>query len=241
MSTVLSDVPAEQPESMADNLAGMGSFFIDPAAAAGRVHRKWFWVGPLIVFSIVSSIASYLMLPIVQHVMEVMPIPSGVDPERFQKGIAMTVTITRISMFLTPVVAVIIYLIQALVIYASGSVMGVNAKFRSIFNLVAGCSLIQVLSSVAALVILKAKGDVSSTAELRPALGLDIFMPEGANKYLTAFLGYFSVFEIWWIVMVVLIFSIAFRVSKGKAFAIVLPWIVLSLVFRVGAAMLQRT
>ncbi len=241
MSTVLSDVPMEQPESMGDNLAGMGAFFIDPAGAARRVFRKWFWVGPLIVFSIVSSIASYLMLPIVQHVMEVMPIPSGADAAQFQKGVAMSMTITRISMFLTPVVALVIYLVQSLVIFGSGSVMGLNAKFRSIFNLVAGCSLIQLLSSVAALIILKAKGEISSTAELRPALGLDIFMPEGANKYLTAFLGYFSVFEIWWIVMMVLILSVAFRVTKGKAFAIVAPWIFLSIAFRVGAAMLQRT
>jgi len=68
------------------------------------------WVGPLIVFSIVSSIASYLMLPIIQHVMEVMPIPAGADPAQFQKGMAMSMTITRISMFLTPVVAAIIFL-----------------------------------------------------------------------------------------------------------------------------------
>jgi hypothetical protein len=55
-----------------------------------------------------------------------------------------------------------------------------------------------------------------------------------------AFLGYFSIFEIWWIVMMVLIFSTAFGTTKGKAFAVVLPLIVLSLLFRVGAAVFQR-
>jgi hypothetical protein len=241
MSTVISDLPAGQPESVADNLVGMGSFFVDPAGAARRIFRKWFWVGPLIVFSIVSSVASYLMLPIIQHVMEVMPIPAGADPGQFAKGMAMSMTITRISMFLTPVVAAIIFLVQSLILYGSSSVMGIEAKFRPIFNLVAGCSLIQLLSSIAALIILKAKGEVSSTAELRPALGLDIFMPEGSNKYLTAFLGYFSVFELWWIVMMVLIFSSAFRVSKGKAFAAVAPWVFISLAFRVGSALLQKS
>jgi hypothetical protein len=73
-------------------------------------------------------------------------------------------------------------------------------------------------------------------AELRPALGFDIFLPEGSNKFLAAFLGYFSVFEIWWIVMIVLIFSAAFRVSKGKAFSVVLPLILLNVILRVGTA-----
>jgi hypothetical protein len=75
---------------------------------------------------------------------------------------------------------------------------------------------------------------------LQPALGFDIFLPEGTNKFLMAFLGYFSVFEIWWIVMLVLIFAAAFRVSKGKAFAVIAPLVLLSLLWRVGAAALQR-
>jgi len=80
--------------------------------------------------------------------------------------------------------------------------------------LVAGCGLIQALAAIAALIVLKGKGEVSTREELRPALGLDIFLPEGTNKFLSAFLGYFSVFEIWWIVMMVLIFAAAFRVSN---------------------------
>jgi hypothetical protein len=116
----------------------------------------------------------------------------------------------------------------------------VNAKFVWLFNLLAGCSLIQLLGGLASFAILKAKGEVSTMAELRPALGLDIFMPEGANKYAVALLGYFSIFEIWWIVMMVLIFSAAFRVTKGKAFAIISPLIILSILFRVIGAAFQR-
>jgi hypothetical protein len=118
--------------------------------------------------------------------------------------------------------------------------MGIPAKFRSLFNLVAGCSLIQLLASVAGLIIVRAKSDVSTFAELRPALGLDIFLPEGSNKLLTGLLGYFSVFEIWWIVMIVLIFSLAFKVSRGKAFSAVLPLILLNLILRVAGAAFSR-
>lgn len=240
MSTLAPELPADRGESFADDLAGMGSFFIDPAGAAKRIFRKWFWIGPLVLFSVVSIIASYMMMPIVQHVLEVSPVPPNVTPEQYQRGVDMGMTFQRIGMYLAPIIAAIIYAVAALILFGMCSVMSIEAKFRWLFNLVAGCSLIQLLSSIASIVILKAKGDVSTVAELRPALGLDIFMPEGANKFLTAFLGYFSIFELWWAVMMVLIFSAAFRVSKGKAFAAILPLILLSIILRVASVAFQR-
>ena len=98
----------------------------------------------------------------------------------------------------------------------ASAVFSVGQDFRELFNLVAGCGLIQAVAAIAAIIVLKSKGEISSTAELRPALGLDIFLPEGTSRFLVAFVGYFSVFEIWWIVMLLLIFSAAFRVCKAK-------------------------
>lgn len=152
----------------------------------------------------------------------------------------MAMTIQRISMYFSPVIVAVILSLQALVVFATCSVLSMDMKFRWAFNLVAGCSLIQVLASIASLAVLKGKGEISTMAELRPALGLDIFLPEGTNKYATAFLGYFSVFEIWWIVMMMLVFSAAFRVRKGRAFAAILPLILVSILLRIGAAVLQK-
>lgn len=152
----------------------------------------------------------------------------------------MVLKFQSVGIYLAPIIAAVLFSIQALILLGMSSIMSVPAKFRSMFNLVAGCSLIQLLASIAGLIILKAKGEVSTMAELRPALGLDIFLPEGGSKFLAAFLGYFSVFEIWWIVMIVLIFSTAFRVSKGKAFCVVLPLILLNIIFRVGGAALSH-
>ncbi len=239
MSTTSQPFPAQR-ETIGDDLAGMGSFYIDPQGAARRVFNKWFWIGPLVIFSIVSVIASYELMPIIQHVLEVAPTPSGARPEDVQRGMEVAMTVQRVSMYFAPLIAALIMAVQALIIFATCTVLTVDAKFRWLFNLVAGCSLIQILASIASVVILKAKGEVSTMAELRPALGLDIFLPEGTSKYAMAFLGYFSIFEIWWIVMLLLTFSAAFRVSKGKAFAAILPLIVLSILMRVGAVAFQR-
>ena len=152
----------------------------------------------------------------------------------------MGLKIQSITVYLAPIFTAALFAIQSAILLGTASIMSVQTKFRWLFNLIAGCSLIQLLAFLAGFVIVKAKSDISTMAELRPALGLDIFLPEGTNKFLAAFLGFFSVFEIWWIVMLILILSTAFRVSKGKAVAVVLPLVVLSLLFRLGSAALSQ-
>lgn len=240
MSTMAPELPSERTETFGDDLAGMGCFFIDPRGAARRVLTKWFWVGPLIVVSIVWIISGYLTLPMTQHVMEITPPPANVAPEQYQRSLEIGMMIQRIVMWFTPVFTAVIYCLEALILFAMCSIMSVTASFRSLFNLAMGCALISALARIAAVIILKSKGELSSMAELQPALGLDIFLPEGTNKYVVALLGYVTIFEIWWIVMMILIFSAAFRTTKGKAFAVILPIILLSLMFRVGTALFQR-
>jgi hypothetical protein len=179
-------------------------------------------------------------MPIVQHVMEIAPMPANLSPEAYQKQLGIGLIFTKVLVYCAPVGAGVLFGFQALVLLVMSSIMSVRAKFRELFNLAAGCAMIQLLSSIAGVIILKAKGEVSTMAELRPALGLDIFLPEGTNKFLVGILGYFSVFEIWWIVMLVLIYAAAFRTSKGKGFAAVLPLILLNLLFRIVGAAFQR-
>ena len=73
-------------------------------------------------------------------------------------------------------------------------------------------------------------------ADLQPPLGFDIFMPSGANRILVAFLGYFNVFEVWEIVMAVLIVAAAYRISKGKAAVVVAPLFILGLLAKLLGA-----
>jgi len=240
MEAIAPELPADSEENFASHLAGMGSFLIDPAGAARRVYSKWFWIAPLILFSVISIAASFVLMPMARHVMEIAPLPPNTSPEQYQKGMNVGLTIMRISMYFAPVVAALIFAIQTAVLFGASAAMSIKASFRQLFNLVTGCSLIQALAAIAGIVVLKGKGEVSTQAELRPALGLDIFLPETANKVLTAIVGYFSVFEIWWTIMMVLIFSVAFRVTKGKALAAILPLVFLSIALRALGAMFQR-
>jgi hypothetical protein len=237
VSTLAPDLPLEPRESFGDDIAGMGSFFIDPEGAAKRTSHKWFWVGPLIVCSIIAIITQLVRLPITQQVMETMPLPNGMTDAQWGKQMQISLMIQHIAVWCSPILVAIIYLIQAGILMAMASILTGTARFRTLFNIVAGCSLIASLEAIASVIVLKMKAPVSTVAELKPPLGLDIFVSEGSSKLLMGFLSYFTVFNLWWIVMMVLVLAAALRISKGKAFAILLPVIILSLLLIVvGAA-----
>jgi hypothetical protein len=236
MSTLAPELPLEPRESFADDLAGMGSYFIDPEGAAKRAFHKWFWIGPLIVVSIVGIVTQLLRLPITQQVMETMSPPNGLSPEQWEKQTQISLMVQHIVVWCTPIVLLVIYALQSVILLAMCSILTVTVKFRTLFNIAAGCSLITALEAIASIIVLKMKAPVSTMAELKPPLGLDIFVSEGSNKVLMGVLSYVTVFNVWWIIMMVLVLAAAFRISKGKAFAIVLPWILLSLVFIVLGA-----
>jgi Yip1 domain len=233
-------VTQEEQGSFAGDLVGMFNFFIDPAGAAKLIRHKWFWVGPVVLLSIVGIVIGILVMPIVQQVLLSQPPPPGQDPAQYQKGLAIGLAIQRYATYCSPILVVILIAISAAIVLASCSVMQIKTKFLWLFNLLAGVSLINLLQSIATYLIIKGKGEINTPAELQPPLGLDIFMGEGTNKFLTAFVGYFSVFQIWYIVMLVLVFAAAFKVSKGKALAAVAPLLILTLLLKLGGAAFQR-
>lgn len=240
MSTLVPDLPLEPRESFGDDLAGMGSFFIDPEGAARRAYHKWFWIGPLIVVSIIAIVTQVVRLPITQQMMETMQLPNGVTEAQWNKQMQISIMVQHIAVFFSPILVAIIFAIQAVILLGMCAIVTVNAKFRTLFNVVAGCSLIGSLEAIASVIVLKMKAPVSTMAEMKPPLGLDIFLSEGTNKYLMAFLGYFTVFQIWWLIMMVLVLAATLRISKGKAFAITLPLVFFGLLFAIVGAVFAK-
>jgi len=229
-------VPAAEPESPMSDFSGMFNFFIDAQAAAKRLRRKWFWIAPLILASIVVIVLGVLNMPLMQQAMMNQPAPPNMDPARYQRGMEVGLMIQKVAIYLSPVIMVVFWAIMALIVYATCSVISIQARFIELFNLMAGLSLITVLQGIVQAVILHAKGEPSGVADMQPAIGLDIFAPQGTNHVLVALLGFVNVFEIWMIVMAVLILAAAYRITKGKAFVAILPLFALALLLKLVGA-----
>ena len=229
---------AVNPEegSFFGDLAGMFSVFIDPQDTAKRIFHKWFWVGPIILGAIVIFVYSQMLLPAVEHVMQVNP-PPGVTPE----AVPRIMGIQRAFTYASPLIGIIFTAIGALILWGISSVLDIKATFRTLFSLVAVTGLIKLLDLIAGLIIVRAKGDdISTMAALRPTIGLDLFVGEGTNKLLAALLNFFSIPTLWQIAVMGLVFSYAFKVSKGKAFTAIAPYWLVFLLFAVAGAMMQK-
>jgi hypothetical protein len=119
--------------------------------------------------------------------------------------------------------------------------MDLRTKFRDHFSLLAHGSLIGAIGYLAGFAVIRLKGEeLQSMQELRPAFGFDLLLADGANKYLHAALNYFSLFTVWYIVMLTLTLAAMAGISKGKAFAAIAPVWILGLVFAMVGAMFGR-
>ncbi len=139
----------------------------------------------------------------------------------------------------TPVFVILILLLFAWLVSAMASMAGLRAKFRDIFSLMAACQLIPALQIIATYIVVHAKGDeITSQEQLTPPFGLDIFL-QNIHGALFALVNFFSIFEIWY--LVVLTFGLAYlaKSSKGKAFFAITPAWLLTLIIKVVQAMLQ--
>ena len=154
MATKAQAVPSET-NSFASDLAGIPSFLIDPEGAARRVRSKWFWIAPVVLSSILAVVAFIYITPYALHAASVSPIPDGVTAEQYAKGVAIGM---KFNTYLSPVFLLAFYAIEALLLLGMSAVLGANAKFGQLFNLAAGCGIIQSLSGLASMAILHFKG-----------------------------------------------------------------------------------
>ena len=79
---------------------------------------------------------------------------------------------------------------------------------------------------------MRTKGDeITSQEQMSPAFGLDIFIP--AHGVLLTHLNFFSIFQIWSLVILALALAALTGSSKGKAFAAITPAWLIPLIFRI--------
>ncbi len=227
---------AEENPGAASGILGMFNAFVDPAGLARAAKAKLFWLWPLILVSIIFVVVGYLMLPFTLQLGEARMAQQSIPPERLENARNMTRIITQVFVYVIPVFIALFTMLGAWLTGVTGSIVGLKAKFRDIFSIMMACTLIGSLQYIATYIVLRSKGDeITSQDQMSPAFGLDIFVP--AHGVLLAILNFFSIFEIWSLVIMGLALASLAGSSKGKAFIAITPAWVIPLIFKmIGAA-----
>lgn len=239
----MSAAPAPAPEETAgigSQLAGMLNIFIDPAAAVVQVRRKLSWLWPLLIASAITVTIQYLMIPVAIRIMQLNP-PGGMTAEQLERSMGVIQMTQKIAVFASPLLMAGMLALGAAILLGACSVLGLRARYLDLFSLGCHCSLISMLQQIAGFFVIRMKGDeIQTMEELQPSFGLGLFIHEGVSKPMMAVLNYFSIFMIWYIIILGLALACLTGSSKGKAFAASAPAWLLGLLLVVGISFLRR-
>ena len=228
----------EDPKSK-PSIFGVFNVFIDPVATARSVPAPYAWLLPLAIFCVAFAIYNWLNIPLTMRVMALNP-PPNASGEQLERIRSITEMSLKVGTFVGPLFIIGITALLALLTNLMATAMSMKTRFRDVFTLMSAVSLIGVLQLIAGFIVLRAKGDdIQSMQQLRPSFGLDIFFPDLKGPAF-AILNFFSIFEIWSLVMLALSLAALTKSSKGKAFAAITPWWFVTLLFAVVGSLFQR-
>jgi len=208
----------------------------EPGAVFERLREKPSFWRPFIAICVVQIVLGVLQLPYTKAAMAVQfaqmqarGAAGPADPSRF----------AMIGLLFLPIGLLLIFLILAALLWVLVSVFVGEAKFATLLSVTTYAGITFVLLSVAGLATLMLKGvqGITSPADLQPALGLDLLVPE-AGRFPTALLKAFNPFSIWGVILTAIGVQTTHRTSKGTAYTVAAVAFVIGTLIGAGFAML---
>jgi hypothetical protein len=212
----------EVTQVIKQSILGLIDIFVDPESAVRCFDRKTAWALPFCIVGTGNILLGLASLPILVRVVG-NSFPVGTPEDQVHEIIDSIVKYQYIAIFLGPVGLLARWLFWALVLYMSCMLFDMDVTFDKLFSLIAQCSLITLLQDLVVFIIVKAQGDeIQTIADLSPKLGLDLLITTN-NKAIMTIVKYFSAFNIWYIVVLVLGLSYLSGSSRMKALAATIP------------------
>lgn len=158
-------------------------------------------------------------------------LPPGIPEEEIKRTIESILRYQRIGVYLTPVGVLLKWLCLSASLFMSCILLDLKADFKHLFGLVSQCGLITFLQELANFLIIRARGGLIRTIDdLSPRLGLDLILT-GLGKPLMLTLNYFSIFNLWHIVILTFGVASLCHCTKLRAFVATIPTWLLPLAF----------
>jgi hypothetical protein len=246
----LSQVPSQATPEVPGLSEGqrLAYTFFAPSKTFTDLRRSAAWWGPFLIIAIVSAMYVYVVdqkigyRKVAENLIQLQPKQAAridnMPAEQREKVMQQQASITKVISYCVPVVALIIYVIFAGVLFATLKfVGGGDIKFKTMFALVVYTRLPELLMSLLAMASLLAgvSGDgfnIQNPVATNPGYFIG---PEG-SPVLRALLTPFDVFTLWTLILTAIGISCISKVKRGTAFAVVFGWFFIILLVRVGLA-----
>ena len=224
----------------------IGALF-SPNETFASIARRPDWVVPLLVIVLIGYVSTFLIMPrmdwdaiVAMQEEQIKAKNPNMSQEQLEQVEKMTKAGGKVFGWVAPVIAVIWYVIVALVLLLAFRLLGGEGTFGKAFSATLYAWMPSVLNGIVLTIVIVARGglvdptQMATVVKSNPAFLVDM----KAQPVLFALLSSIDVFTIWTVVLLIIGFAALSRVSKAKATAIVIPlWVVCILIKLIGPAL----
>lgn len=227
----------QQGPSAMTALADLIKVLYEPEAVFGRVAQQPRFLVPFLGLVVVQLVVGIVNLPFLQAAIRAQmaaaatPAPAGgPDPSSF----------AVIGLAFVPIAIGVALVLGGFVLWVLVSVMGGDAKFRTLLSVATYASVPTViLLSIIGTIMLRMQGvgEMTGPADMQPSLGLDLLVP--ASGFVGAVMKGINPFSIWGLVLTAIGISVTHRMPKGSAYTVATIALVIGLLIAGAFGALQ--
>jgi Yip1 domain len=221
-------------------LKAIGDTYIAPDETFAAIDKAPRWIVLLLVLTIGNILVTHATIPFVLKAVEV-SMPQGSTAHQITDIRAHITLGQQIGVFFTPLLLVLKWTIFAGLLWLAVVLATGDGDYKRLFSLAAHANLISFAGSLFVLVILHLRGIdvIQSAADLQPAIGLNLVL-HPQNRIVLMFLGSINLFEIWYVVVLVIgLVKLAPGITKLQAATIASGfWLVICMV-QIGITLLS--
>jgi hypothetical protein len=236
--------PQEKPSNPFSRIVGV---FVSPSSTFADIARRPDWIVPILLLLLVSYTSVFMIAgkvdfnTVYRQALEA----QHMAPEQQERALRIATTVGKSIMYVAPFFSIGGLVIAAALLFLGLRMLGGQLTFLQSFAVTAYAWMPHVLAGIIGVIVSLSRKtigieDMQTLVHSSPAFLVSM----KTNPVLFNFLSTIDLFSIWVIVLLTIGLSIAARVSKAKAFAVVITLWAMYVLFRVGqgalAAMRMR-
>jgi len=206
---------------------GTATFFevaVDPESAFRRDLGGHSYMLPLCVLGLVFALMAWLQAPLAIQWTRLQMQAANASPDQVSASLAVMMRVQRWALAAVPALLFAKWVLSAAMVWLAAQLCLVNLTFARGLGVVAYSYLPVCFRDATVLFILwmRGAGTLDHPDALNPAIGLNLLLPQLSQPWSTL-AGNCNVFELWYLMLMVLGISAAAAVRRRTALAVVLP------------------
>jgi hypothetical protein len=221
-------------------VSGLYEIFWAPGALMERLRERPHWIAALATVAILAALMAFLMQPYSARAALSM-IPDNLPAEQRAAAIERTQSGGLLGLAVAPAMLLLKTLLTASILLGLATMLAGGGRFAPYFAACMHANLIQMVGGLVNFWILHLRGvdAVTTMMDLQWAIGLNLLVPT-ESPVIHTLLSSVSLFELWYVAVLVLAVEKISRCGRGQAVAAALTYWVLAVGVTAGLAVLTR-